>query len=103
MFFLLRRGRLLVFGGALVVAACDTGGPASLRSSEPAPMEGSAKASPRRVRRLSDVELDNVITDLSGGRRPPRSRAMVPDSRVDGYDVDDTFLVTDPKLDGYLE
>jgi len=93
--------RALCAAGALTLLAGESSDPAGPSSRAP-DIASASLATPRRVRRLSDVELDNVVERLVG-MRPKPSAAMVKDVRVDGYDVDESFLVSDPKLDGYVD
>ena len=64
--------------------------------------EAVASASPRRVRRLGDRELEAVLSDLVG--RPTHATTdLIGDPRVDGWETDArAFVVSGAKLDGYL-
>jgi hypothetical protein len=65
-------------------------------AAEPAP-EGR---SPRRLRRLTNLEMEEVIVDLLGGERLPLGGTFLPDPRAEGYDNDATTLgVTESKVE----
>ena len=61
-----------------------------------------ASASPRRVRRLGDRELEAVLGDLVG--QPTLATSdLIGDPRVDGWEPDArAFVVSGSKLDGYV-
>jgi hypothetical protein len=64
--------------------------------------EVAVQASPRRLRRLGDRELYTVLGDLAGSPIAP-SADVIGDPLVDGWETDArAFLVSGPKLDGYL-
>ena len=81
------------------IAAPDVGPAAS-----PSQCGGAvvASASPRRVRRLGDRELEAVLGDLVG--QPTLATSdLIGDPRVDGWETDArAFVVSGSKLDGYV-
>ena len=55
---------------------------------------------PARLRRLTNAEMENVITDLLGGQTLGATRGFLPDPRVAGFDNDAAALVvSESKLD----
>jgi hypothetical protein len=93
--------------GAFALAACTSATPAEPDAPPSAPRcvasaPVAATPSPRRVRRLTDQELDAVMSDLVGEPVTP-SKGLIADPRVDGYEGDALALVVSgPKLDGYV-
>ncbi len=48
--------------------------------------------SPRRLRRLTNAEMENVYADLLGGERLPLARGFLPDPVSEGFDNDAVLL-----------
>jgi hypothetical protein len=48
--------------------------------------------SPRRLRRLTNAEMENVYADLLGGERLPLGRGFLPDPTSEGFDNDAVLL-----------
>src|SRR6476620_7928235 len=99
--FLRLRPLVLPFVGSALVACYDR--PTPLADAPACASTVTTALSPRRFRRLSNWELQNVATDLAG---EPFSfpEALLPDARVDGFDDNAaTLVVSSPRLDGYLE
>src|SRR5690349_1267487 len=77
-----------------LVSACGaapTTAPAGLPGYVPTPevAEPPAEAhTPRRLRRLTNLEMEEVIVDLLGGERLSLGNVFLPDPRVQGYDND---------------
>lgn len=94
--------------GCAAAAACKEGDVAEPTATRVAKLCASADAPPltranQRVRRLADVELDAVLSDLAG-EPVVVSSSLIPDPRADGYDNDATALVVSgPKLESYLD
>jgi len=64
--------------------------------------EVTVLASPRRMRRLGDRELADVLGDVIGAPVTPGTD-LLGDPQVDGWETDArAFVVSGPKLDGYL-
>jgi hypothetical protein len=65
-------------------------------AAEPAP----APQTPRRLRRLTNVEIEEVVTDLLEGHRLDLGSGFLPDPRVEGYDNDALALgVSESKVE----
>ncbi len=76
--------KILALGVFVTSAACYSGGP--LESPDPPATKSSASlVSPRRIRRLSNREYDNVVRDLLGDTTSP-ARKFVVDTYQNGYD-----------------
>jgi hypothetical protein len=91
--------------------ACNAAGDPAAPALDPAATpsrctasEVTALASPRRLRRLADRELAAVTSDILGAPIAPASTAdLIGDPQVDGWETDArAFVVSGPKLDGYL-
>ncbi len=97
---------------ALALAlACNAAGEPAAPALDPAatPSRCAATAvtvlaSPRRLRRLGDRELTEVASDIAGAPIAPVDTAeLAGDPQVDGWETDArAFVVSGPKLDGYL-
>src|SRR5687768_8850091 len=92
------------FLGALLgaLAACAGGEeppPSPAPVAAPAPSVGSL--TPRRMRRLSNVEIDNVVADLVGSRLP-LAAGFTADPRGGPFDTDAALLtVTDARFEDF--
>jgi hypothetical protein len=101
-----RRAGLVAATSAALLGACKDGEPSRpetpFATFEPlCTSKSTPVASAQRVRRLADVELDAVLTDLLG-EPVAIAASLIADPRVDGYDADARGLVvSSPKLDGY--
>jgi len=101
---------LLASSGAVAaVVGCKGAGDVASPELDPAATpslcsdaEVAVQASPRRLRRLGDRELYTVLSDLAGS--PVTAGAdVIGDPMVDGWETDArAFVVSGPKLDGYL-
>ena len=59
----------------------------------PAANPPAARAlTPRRLRRLTNAEMENVYADLLGGERLPLGRGFLPDPASEGFDNDAVLL-----------
>jgi hypothetical protein len=80
-----------------------SGPPSSLPGYVPTPQvaEPAPEArTPRRLRRLTNFEMEEVIADLLGGERLGLGSTFLPDPRVEGYDNDSVALgVSESKLE----
>jgi hypothetical protein len=63
----------------------------------------AASPSPQRLRRLADVEMEAVLSELVG-EPVSVSATLIPDPRADGYDNDvKALVVSGSKLEGYID
>jgi hypothetical protein len=100
--FDVRIGGLLprLAGALLLIAGCADGPPPPTSVGVPpryvptpiAPAPEPAPATPARLRRLSNGEIENVMADVLGARPVGLTSSFVPDPRVNGYDNDAVAL-----------
>ena len=65
-----------------------------------APEPAAEARTPRRLRRLTNFEMEEVISDVLGGQRLGLGSTFLPDPRVEGYDNDAVALgVSESKVE----